>query len=69
MAAIRRLFDWLIVGQVIDQNPAALVRGPTPVVKKGKTPVLLADEARQLLDNIDVSTVIGLPTLVRTPPA
>jgi site-specific recombinase XerC len=68
-AAIRRLFDWLIVGQVVDQNPAALVRGPTHVVKKGKTPVLLADEARQLLDNIDVSTVIGLPTLVRTPPA
>jgi hypothetical protein len=36
------------------------VRGPTRVVKKGKTPVLLADEARQLLDSIDVSTIIGL---------
>jgi site-specific recombinase XerD len=60
LAAIRRLFDWLIVGQVIDQNPAAPVRGPTHVVKKGKTPVLLADEARQLLDSIDVSTNIGL---------
>lgn len=60
LAAIRRLFDWLIVGQVIDQNPAAPVRGPTHVVKKGKTPVLLADEARQLLDSIDVSTIIGL---------
>ena len=42
LAAIRRLFDWLIVGRVIDQNPAAPVRGPTHVVKKGKTPVLLA---------------------------
>jgi integrase len=60
LAAIRRLFDWLIVGQVIDQNPAAPVRGPTHVVKKGKTPVLLADEARQLLDSIDVSPIIGL---------
>jgi integrase/recombinase XerD len=30
------------------------VRGPTHVVKKGKTPVLLADEARQLLDSIKV---------------
>jgi integrase len=60
LAAIRRLFDWLIVGQVIDQNPAAPVRGPTHIVKKGKTPVLLADEARQLLDSIDVSTSIGL---------
>jgi site-specific recombinase XerD len=60
LAAIRRLFDWLIVGQVIDQNVAAPVRGPTHVVKKGKTPVLLGDEARTLLDSIYVSTIIGL---------
>jgi site-specific recombinase XerD len=40
LAAIRRLFDWLIVGQVVDQNPAAPVRGPSHIVKKGKTPVL-----------------------------
>ena len=55
LAAIRRLFDWLIVGQVIDQNPAAPVRGPSHVVKKGKTPVLDGDEARKLIDSIDVS--------------
>jgi site-specific recombinase XerD len=60
LAAIRRLFDWLIVGQVVDQNAAAPVRGPTHVVKKGKTPVLLGDEARTLLDSIDVSTIVGL---------
>src|SRR6516162_10337183 len=60
LAAIRRLFDWLIVGQVISQNPAAPVRGPQHIVKKGKTPVLLGDEARQLLDSIDVSTIVGL---------
>jgi site-specific recombinase XerD len=60
LAAIRRMFDWLIVGQVIDQNAAAPVRGPTHVVKKGKTPVLLGDEARTLLDSIDVTTIIGL---------
>jgi site-specific recombinase XerD len=60
LAAIRRLFDWLIVGQVIGQNPAAPVRGPRHVVKKGKTPVLDGDEARKLLDSIDVSTVVGL---------
>jgi integrase/recombinase XerD len=30
------------------------------VVKKGKTPVLTATEARQLLDSIDISTIIGL---------
>jgi site-specific recombinase XerD len=60
LAAIRRLFDWLIVGQVVGQNAAAPVRGPTHVVKKGKTPVLLGDEARALLDSIDVSTIVGL---------
>jgi integrase/recombinase XerD len=60
LAAIRRLFDWLIIGQVIDQNPAAPVRGPTHIVKKGKTPVLDGDEARKLIDSIDVSTIGGL---------
>jgi site-specific recombinase XerD len=60
LAAIRRLFDWLIVGQVVSQNAATPVRGPSHVVKKGKTPVLLGDEARTLLDSIDVSTVVGL---------
>jgi site-specific recombinase XerD len=60
LAAIRMLFDWLIVGQVAGQNPAAAVRGPKHVVKKGKTPVLDGDEAKQLLASIDISTVVGL---------
>jgi site-specific recombinase XerD len=60
LAAVRRLFDWLIVGQVIDQNPAAPVRGPKHIVKKGKTPVLDGDEAKRLIDSIDVSTIVGL---------
>ena len=42
LAAIRMLFDWLVVGQVIAVNPASSVRGPKHVVKKGKTPVLSA---------------------------
>ena len=46
--------------QVIETNPAAAVRGPKHVVKRGKTPVLEADEARQLLGSIDVSTPVGL---------
>ena len=33
LAAIRRLFDWLVVGQVVPWNPTAAVRGPTHVVK------------------------------------
>jgi site-specific recombinase XerD len=60
LAAIRRLFDWLIVGQLIHQNPAAPVRGPSHIVKKGKTPVLDGDEAKRLIDSIDVSTIAGL---------
>src|SRR5271168_1944712 len=60
LAAIRMLFDWLIVGQVVGQNPAAAVRGPKHVVKKGKTPVLEGDEAKQLLASIDTGTVVGL---------
>lgn len=60
LAAIRMLFDWLVVGQVLPANPAASVRGPKHVVKRGKTPVLSAAEARRLLDSIDVSHVVGL---------
>ena len=52
LAAIGMLFDWLTSGGIIDFNPAASVRGPKHVVKRGKTPVLTATEARQLLDSI-----------------
>lgn len=52
LATLRMLFDWLIVGQVLEINPAAAVRAAKHVVKKGKTPVLTAEEARQLLDSI-----------------
>jgi site-specific recombinase XerD len=54
LAALRMLFDWLVTGHIIEANPAHAVRGPKYVVKKGKTPVLAADEARELLDSIPV---------------
>src|SRR5712692_8420383 len=60
LAAVRHLFDWLVVGQVVPVNPAASVRGPAHIVKSGKTPVLDPSEARKLLDSIDVSTPSGL---------
>ena len=60
LAAIRRLFDWLVTGQVMPTNPATSVRGPTHVVRTGKTPVLQPAEARLLLDSIDTSTLRGL---------
>ena len=60
LAAIRHLFDWLVVGQVVPHNPAASVRGPNHTARTGKTPVLDPAEARQLLDSIDVNTHAGL---------
>lgn len=60
LAAIRMCFDWLVVGQILPINPASAVRGPKHVVKRGKTPVLSAEEARQLLESIDCSTATGI---------
>jgi len=60
LAAIRRLFDWLVMGQIVPVNPAASVRGPSHAAHTGKTPVLEPEEARALLDSIDVSTHAGL---------
>lgn len=60
LATIRMLSDWLILGQVLEINPAAAVRGPKHVVKKGKTPVLNAQMARQLLDGIGEGDLIRL---------
>ena len=60
LAGLRMLFDWLVIGQVIAVNPASSVRGPKHSVRKGKTPVLGADEARALLDSIDITTPAGL---------
>ena len=54
------LFDWLVTGGVLATNPAHAVRGPKHVVNRGKTPVLIAEEMRELLDSIDTSTLIGL---------
>lgn len=63
LAAIRMLFDWLTSGGVLPFNPAASVRGPKHSVKRGKTPVLKADEARQLLDSI-VPKDAAAPSLI-----
>src|ERR1700730_17758111 len=71
LAALRMLFDWLVTGHVIDVNPPHAVRGPNYVVKKGKTPVLTADEARALLDSIPITkpttedgAEAGMPDLI-----
>ncbi|HVT61626.1 MAG TPA: tyrosine-type recombinase/integrase, partial [Thermoanaerobaculia bacterium] len=52
LAALRMLFDYLVVGQVLAGNPAAAVRGPRLVIRTGKTPVLEETEARTLLASV-----------------
>ncbi|WP_027681707.1 tyrosine-type recombinase/integrase [Rhizobium leguminosarum] len=59
LAAVRHLFDWLVTGHVMMSNPAHSVRGPKHSRKRGKTPVLAPEEARQLLDSIPTDTLIG----------
>jgi integrase/recombinase XerD len=58
LAAIRMLFDWLVVGHVLAINPAHAVRGPRHIVKRGKTRVLTEDQARQLFASIMIKKTV-----------
>jgi site-specific recombinase XerD len=60
LAAIRKLFDYLTTSGILEFNPASSVRGPKYVVRRGKMPVLSAEEAHKLLDSIEITTLIGL---------
>jgi integrase/recombinase XerD len=60
LAAVRMMFDWLATGGILPFNPATAVRGPRHSVKRGKTPVLSPEEARLLIDSIDISKPVGL---------
>ena len=60
LAAVRRIFQLLAARCIIPADPTAVVRGPTYSARRGKTPVLGADEARGLLDAINASTIVGL---------
>ena len=60
LAAVRMLFDWLVVGQVVPHNPAAPVRGPKHSAVKGKTRMPTREEAKALLAAIPTDNLIGL---------
>jgi site-specific recombinase XerC len=47
------LFDHLVTGGVIEHNPALSVKAPRQKLGKGKTPVLTAEEAGDLLRSIE----------------
>ena len=60
LSALRRLFDQLVIDQVIPLNPAAAVRGPKFSSKHGVTPILTDEETRKLFNSLDTSHVVGL---------
>ncbi len=60
LAAIRKLFDYLVTGQIMPFNPASSVKGPKERITTGKTPVLTGQEAAMLFATCDVATPTGL---------
>ncbi len=59
-AAISKFFDFLVVGQIVEDNPAAVVAGPKIRISKGKTPTLSDDEYLDLMESIPTDSLIGL---------
>ena len=64
LAAIRKLFDYLVTGQIVPFNPASSVRGPSYSIDVGKTPVLSREDARKLLESIPTIYKDGRPHLL-----
>jgi site-specific recombinase XerD len=60
LAALRAFFDIMVNRHVCVLNPAASVRGERYKVIEGKTPQIMAPQARALLASIDLTTVVGL---------
>lgn len=60
LAAIRRLFDFLVMRHAVILNPAATVRTERHQVIEGKTPEIGVESARRLLASLDTSHIIGL---------
>lgn len=63
LAALRMMLDWMVTGGVLTHNPAASVRGPRYSIRRGKTPVLSADDTRRLIDSIMLTRRDGTPDL------
>ena len=60
LSALRMLFDWLVVHQVVPANPAAVVRGPRLSVSEGVTPVLGAADVARILEGIPTDNLVGV---------
>jgi site-specific recombinase XerD len=60
LAAVRRLFDRLVVRHAVLLNPALSVRAERYRAVEGKTPEITVSQARRLLASVDTSHVVGL---------
>ena len=58
--AVRMLFDWLVVGQVVPHNPASAMRGPKHSAAKGKMRMPTRNEAKALLASIPTNGLVSL---------
>src|SRR3954466_3506375 len=60
LAAIKRLFAFLVTGRTLKRSPAVEVKGPTFSRRVGATPVTSTEEVRRLLDGLPVDSLVGL---------
>ena len=60
LAALRMLFDYLVIKRVVLSNPFTIVKGPKHSAREGKTPILSPGQVRALIESIDTSTISGL---------
>jgi integrase/recombinase XerD len=61
LAALRGLFNWLVIKQVVPDNPAMFVKGPKFSRQVGITPIMEAEQVRLLLDSIKVTRKVRVP--------
>jgi len=61
LAALRGLFNWLVIKQVVPENPAMFVKGPKFSRQIGITPIMEAEQMRVLLDSIPIGRKIKVP--------
>src|SRR5262249_8210674 len=60
LSPIKMLCGSLVRSRIVPAHPAAPVKGPTHVVKRGKTPILSVEDARTLLDSTPTESLQGL---------
>ena len=61
LVALRGLFNWLVIKQVVPENPAMFVKGPRFSRQVGITPIMEAEQMRLLLDSVKVTRRVKVP--------